>query len=305
MKHKNADSQKREILLGLSLAAGLWSGLTLLRHLAGHGQSDIFSEEKGKSKTALITGASSGIGAAFARQLAAREFNLVLVARREERLRAMAAELERKFPIHAEVLAADLSETAGIERVEKRIGEIEDLYLLINNAGFGAPGDFAETDIHDHLDMIHVHVVASVRLMHAALPCMIARGRGGVINVSSVAGLAPIPSHATYSATKGYLILFSEAVQVELKGTGVQIQALCPGFTRTEFHDKLDEEKFDRSGIPGFLWMNADDVAARSLDALSRGQVVYVPSRNYRLVAAAARIIPPPLIQLARSIYAG
>jgi short-subunit dehydrogenase len=133
---------------------------------------------------------------------------------------------------------------------------------------------------------------------------MIARRQGAVINVSSVAGFAPIPSHATYSATKAYLIFFSKALQAELKGTGVQIQALCPGFTRTEFHDKLDEAQFDRSAVPGLFWMSADDVARRSLDALVRGRVVYVPSYTYRLVSAAARAVPPPLIQLARSIYA-
>jgi short-subunit dehydrogenase len=304
MNPYHADGQKRALLLGLSLAAGLWGALTLVQRLSRRSRPSPLLELDGRTRTALITGSSSGIGAAFARRLAAQGFNLVLVARREERLRAMATELERKYSIHTEVLVADLSGTAGIERVEKRVGELEDLALLINNAGFGASGDFAETDIHDHLNMIQVHVVASARLTRAALPGMIARGRGAVINVSSVVGFAPIPGHATYSATKAYLIFFSAALHAELRGTGVQVQALCPGFTRTEFHDKLDEKKFDRTAIPGVLWMNADDVAALSLAALSGGQAVYVPSQMYRLVAAAIRFIPPPLIQLARGIYA-
>ncbi len=303
MKTNDKDSQKRAIFLGISLVAGFWGALTLKKYL---GKRDFLSlplEPDGKSRTALITGASSGIGAAFARQLAARGFDLILVARREERLRAIAAELEGKYSVNAEVMAADLAETAGIKRVEQRIGQLEDLYLLVNNAGFGAPGDFAETDLNEHLDMIQVHVIASICLTHAALPGMITRHRGAVVNVSSVAGFAPIPSHATYSATKAYLIIFSKALQAELKGTGVQVQALCPGFTRTEFHDKLDEAQFDRSAVPGPLWMSADDVARRSLDALGRGRVVFVPSYTYRLVSTAARAVPPPLIQFARSIY--
>jgi short-subunit dehydrogenase len=252
-------------------------------------------------RTALITGASSGIGAAFAHQLAAKAYRLILVARREERLRALAAELQEGYSIPAEVLVADLSDPTDIQRIERRIPELESLDLLINNAGFGVPGQFVERDLGRQLDMIHVHVVATVRLSHAALSGMIARRQGGIINVSSIAAFAPVPGSTTYSATKAYLNVFSEALQAELKGTGVRIQALCPGFTRTGFHYTPDYETSDRRPIPGPLWMSAEAVAAGSLRALDRGKVIYVPGFKNRVLAALARNVPPWLVSALRN----
>ena len=249
----------------------------------------------------MITGASSGIGAAFARQLAPQGFHLILVARRKERLAALAADLQGRYAISAEVLDAALSEPADIERVERRIAELESLDLLINNAGFGAPGSFAETDLATQLTMIDVHIVASVRLCRATLPGMITHRRGAIINVSSIAGLVPIPGSATYSSTKAYLNVFSEALQAELRGTGVKVQALCPGFTHTGFHDTPEHKGFHRSGIPEALWMSAEDVAAQSLNALGRRQVVFVPGFKNRLLAVAARNAPRSLLHLLRS----
>lgn len=238
---------------------------------------------------AFITGASSGIGAEFARQLAAQQYDLILVARREERLRALAAELGRAHSIRVEVLVADLSNLADIERVAARISELETLELLINNAGFGVPARFAEAEAAKQLAMLEVHVVASTRLSRAALPGMIARGRGSIINVSSLAAFFPMPGSVTYCSTKAYLNTFSKALQAELRGTGVQVQALCPGFTYTEFHDTPEFANFSRSTLPKLFWMKAETVVAASLAAARRGRVICIPGFGYRLIAILGR----------------
>ncbi len=238
--------------------------------------------------TALITGASSGIGTAFARALAAAGHSPLLVARREKQLRELAGELERKFSVNAEVFPADLSHPLDLERVEKKISGIQDLDILINNAGFGAPGRFAEMEVEKNLAMIQVHVIATVRLCRAALPGMIARGRGSIINVSSVAAFMASSRNATYSATKGYLNLFSEGLREDLKGTGVRVQALCPGLTHTEFHDRPGYESY-KTKIPGFLWMKAEDVVEESLESLNRGQGICIPGFKNRLIVAVMR----------------
>jgi len=301
MANDNILGLQGRLLLGLGLAVGALGGLTLLRRRTAGSRPSILGVPQGESRTALITGASSGIGAAFARQLAPQGFHLILVARREERLAALAADLQGRYAISAEVLDADLSEPADIERVERRIAELESLDLLINNAGFGAPGSFAETDLATQLTMIDVHIIASVRLCRATLPGMIARRRGAIINVSSIAGLVPIPGSATYSSTKAYLNVFSEALQAELRDTGVKVQALCPGFTHTGFHDTPEHKGFHRSGIPESLWMSAEEVAAQSLNALGRRQVIFVPGFKNRLLAIAARNAPRSLLHLLRS----
>ena len=181
--------------------------------------------------TALITGASSGIGAVFARELASQGHHLVLVARREEKLKGLADALQQEFHLNAQVFLADLSDPADVERVAKKIGECGDLEVLINNAGFGLPGKFVDVPPERNAAMIQVHVLATVRLCRAALPGMIGRGRGSIINVSSIAAFMGSGRNATYSATKAYLNVFSEALQEELKGSGVRVQTLCPGLT--------------------------------------------------------------------------
>jgi len=244
-----------------------------------------------KASTALITGASSGIGAAFARALAARRYDLVLVARRQERLVNLARALQQRFPIQAEVLVADLANLSSIEQVEKRLARIETLDVLVNNAGFGIPGPFSAIPLEQHLAMIHVHVLASVRLSHVALPGMMARGQGAIINVASIGAFMPKPEDATYCATKAYLKTFSQALQAELRGTGVQVQALCPGFTATEFHDQpVYTQRHVKARIPKALWMSADDVVAESLAALARGRVVCVPGLKNRFMITCARL---------------
>jgi short-subunit dehydrogenase len=202
-------------------------------------------------KTALITGASSGIGAAFARKLAAQQYDLVLIARRKERLTSLATELHQQFHFDVEVLVADLSCPGDIEHIEQRIGELGALDMLVNNAGFGIPGTFVENPVERYLEMIAVHVLASVHLCHATLPGMIARGQGAIINLSSIGAFLIAPRDETYCATKAYLLIFSETLQAELAGTGVRVQALCPGFTDTEFHDQQVYEQYHiKTNIP-------------------------------------------------------
>lgn len=246
-----------------------------------------------ENRMALITGASSGIGAAFARKLASLGYDLVLVARREALLIQMVADLQAQFPIHAETLAADLSNSTGIERVEQRIPELTNLQIVVNNAGFGDPGTFAENSLEQTLAVIDVHVVASTRLSRAVLPGMIARDSGTIINVSSIGAFTPRPSmELIYCATKAYLNLFSEGLQTQLdiQGANIRIQALCPGFTHTEFHDNpAYEAQHIKTRIPSWLWMSAEEVVEESLRGLRRRQVVLIPGLMNRFIVTLAR----------------
>lgn len=238
-----------------------------------------------KERVALITGASSGMGEAFARKLALQGYNLVLVARREERLSALSSELQNNHHVKVEVVVADLTRESDIERVETKIGQLENVDMLINNAGFGTMGRFAETDLEGQLEMITLYVTAPTRLIHAALPKM--EKGGSIINVASLGAFVYVPGNVTYSATKAYLVVFSEILQMELKGRGIRVQALCPGFTMTEFHGKMG---FDSSVIPKFMWMTPEDVVKESLQGLERGKVVYIPGLKNRVVVLLCRI---------------
>lgn len=268
-------------LAGGLAAAGL---IALLRRRGQKGTSDRLPLPIG---TALITGASSGIGEAYARRLAALGYDLILVARREAKLAALAADLRERHGVTAAVLAADLSQTADVTRVAERIGQTNDLVLLINNAGFGTRGYFADVALDRHLEMIDVHVVASVRLTHAALPGMMTRGAGAIINVSSIAAFFAAPGGATYGATKIYLNTFSEAVALETREAGLKVQALCPGFTYSEFHDTPEYDNFDRSELPDKMWMTSEAVVDESLAALWGDRVVVIPGGQNRALVAA------------------
>jgi uncharacterized protein len=255
--------------------------------------------EQGQGKTALVTGASSGIGAAFARRLAADGYDLILVARREERLAALASELGRRYGVAAQPLAADLTEPTCLEEVEKCVASRVPLDLLVNSAGFGARGDFVQVDLDRQIEMIQLHVLASVRLTRAVLPGMLERNRGGIINVTSLTAFIPLPGDATYSATKAYLVSFSQALHEELRGTGVGVQALCPGFTRTEFHSVEQLPESDLARIPAMFWSHADEVVRASLQAIAGGSAVCVPGWRNRMIVALARTgVLRPLLRL-------
>ena len=244
--------------------------------------------------TALVTGATAGIGAAFARQLAARGYDLVLTARDLGRLEALAAELRAKHGIETQALAADLSGDDGVERVAGRIAALSDLTLLVNNAGFGTTGPLATAPPDVQERMVRLHVLAPMRLTRAALPGMLARRAGAVVNVSSVASFIYGAGSVNYCATKAYLTTFSEGLGAELAGTGVQVQALCPGFTRTEFHQRIGPAAGDH---PGWMWLTADTVVRASLAQLDRrGPVICVPGLRYKLLVALVRHLPRRLI---------
>lgn len=231
-------------------------------------------------RSALITGASAGLGAEYARQLAAAGTGLILVARRLERLEELAREFRAKHGVAVEVLQSDLSTADGIERVEALIARTETLDLLINNAGFSRGTSFVERDNAAHRSMVEVHITATVRLTKAALPGMISRKRGAVINVASIAAFAPF-SGPMYSGTKSFLVMFSENLQSELLGTDVVVQALCPGLTHTEFHAAAG---INTSGMPAIIWMTAEDVVRISLKKLGR-RVVCIPGGINRVFA--------------------
>jgi short-subunit dehydrogenase len=239
-------------------------------------------------RTALITGASAGMGAEFARQLAAAGTNLILVARRKEKLDALAAELTERQGVVVEVLQADLASPDGIEVVRGRIASADALDLLINNAGFGGAGPFSKSDVGYDLGMVHVQIDAAVTLSRAALDGMVSRGRGAIINVASVAAFSAV-SGPMYGGCKAFLVKFSEGLQYELEDKGVRIQALCPGMTHTEFHDVI---KMDKSTVPAFMWMSATDVVRISLRTLGRRKVVCIPGLKNRLVSAPMRCAP-------------
>jgi short-subunit dehydrogenase len=239
------------------------------------------------SQVALITGASSGIGAEYARQAAVRGYDLLLVARRKERLDALTGEILKRYPERSvNSFIADLTLSLELESLASYINGIHDLALLVNNAGFGTVGKFADIDAQRQIDMIHVHILASVRLIHSALPGMMKRGKGNIINVSSVGSFFPLPGNVNYCATKTYLNTFSEALHYELKGTGVRVQALCPGFTHTEFHESL---KQDISSLPRFMWMPVDKIVRTSLEEMERGHVIVAPGLVNKLLVCFGR----------------
>ncbi len=275
---------------------GLGTGALALGMAAGHYRAQKARQSWQAScavagrKKALITGASSGIGAEFARQLSALHYDLILVARRHERLERLAAQLSEANGVQVEWLPADLTQYADVERVCEHITKLSHLQLLVNNAGFGLEGRFAQSDLQRQVDMIELHVLASVRLMRAALPGMIERRFGGIINVSSLAALVALPMHASYSATKSYLHVFSMALHAELRSTGVRVQALCPGFTESEMHGPADNSR--RNDLPSFLFLPASQVVRESLNALEADRGLCIPGTFYKFAGQVVRIGP-------------
>ena len=241
----------------------------------------------------MVTGASSGIGAAFARRLARDGFELILVARRRNLLEQLARELGG-----AETLVADLTLEEDLARVEARIASATELELVVNNAGFGSKGLFWETPLEGQDRMHRLHVMATMRLTRAALAAMVPRGSGAVIQVSSVAGFGPSPGSVSYCSTKAWMNTFTEGLDLELRGAGspVRVQSLCPGYTVTGFHEVVG---MSREGIPSWLWMRAEDVVDESLRGLERGKLFVVPGAVYKLVVTLEKLAPRWLRSLA------
>jgi short-subunit dehydrogenase len=250
---------------------------------------------------AAITGASAGIGTVFARKLAEQGYDLVLIARRGDRLEQLAAELERVHRVHVGVCIADLSVAAEMDRVAARLAAEPRLDLLVNNAGFGVKGLFYEAPLDEQLKMHRLHIGAILRLTHAALAPMVARGRGAIVNVASVAGFTRSPGSVSYCATKAWVNAFTEGVYLDLKSarSPVVAQALCPGFTYSEFHDVAG---VNRASIPKSLWMTAEDVVDASLAGLRRRKLFVVPGWRYKLIVALVNRIP---VRLRLALEAG
>ncbi|WP_300676150.1 SDR family oxidoreductase [Nocardioides sp.] len=252
--------------------------------------------------TALITGATAGIGLTFATQLAARGDDLVLVARDPERLRATADRLETTYGVSVEILSADLSDRDQLALVEERVASTEHpIDLLVNNAGFGLKKRFGANTADEETQMLEVLVVAVLRLSHAALGAMRQRylssgERGGIINVSSVAGFLP---RGTYSAAKAWVNSFSEWAATEYKTEGVHVMALCPGFTKTEFHERMG---VGRDSAPEFMWLDVDDLVAEALRDFDRQRVFSIPSLRYKAVVGVTKLIPKPVLQRFQSL---
>jgi uncharacterized protein len=247
--------------------------------------------------TALVTGATAGIGRAFAHQLAGRGHDLVLVARDEERLAAEAESLRSTYGVSVEVLAADLTDRAQLGRVEARVADHgRPVDLLVNNAGFGLKGRFVDHDVETEQAMLDVLVVAVMRLSHAALRAMTARGHGGIINVSSVAAFLP---RGTYGAAKAWVNSFSEWAAQEYRDRGVTVTALCPGFTRTEFHARMGVR---RGSAPDFLWLDVDELVATALADHAKGRVYSIPSLPYKAIAGVTRLVPSRVLQRFQSL---
>lgn len=226
---------------------------------------------------ALITGASSGIGASYARSLSAQGFKTILVARRKERLEVLAEKLEQESSNQATVLVADLSKLEEIKTVSEKIKGLNELNVLVNSAGFGDSGYFENLPLDAINDMMFVHNFAPVHFCRAALPSMIKRNRGVIINVSSMAAFTLRPQSVMYGSTKSFLNKFSEVLQIELHDTNVKVQALCPGYTRTDLFKGKYLKGFDQSSIPEKSWMSADEVVELSLSAVQSEDVVFIP----------------------------
>jgi short-subunit dehydrogenase len=236
----------------------------------------------------LVTGASTGIGRAFAQRLGRDQYDLVLVARDTERLEALAKELAEMHGAEAEVLPADLTDPSDLARVEERLRS-DPPDLLVNNAGFGTVGRFSELDLDGEEREIRLNVLAVVRLTRAVLPALVERGRGAVVNVSSLAGEGAAPYNATYGATKAFVTSFTESVAEEVRDSGVRLQALLPGFTRTEFQQRAG---IDEGLIPGFAWMTAEAVVDASLEGLEKGDVICVPGFGNRALSTLRKLAP-------------
>ncbi|WP_427920488.1 SDR family NAD(P)-dependent oxidoreductase [Streptomyces sp. cg40] len=241
--------------------------------------------------TALITGSTAGIGAAFARRLAADGHNLVLVARNTERLGEQATELHDRHGIEAEVLTADLATDEGIENVAARLADRKNpVDLLVNNAGFGNKGRYLDVPMADELRMLKVHCEAVLRLTGAATEGMRERGRGGVVNVASVAAFVP---RGTYGASKAWVVQFTQGAAKDLAGTGVRLMALAPGFVRTEFHERAG---MGTDNIPNWMWLDADKLVAAALADLARGKSLSIPDPRYKALMGLVKVTPQSVL---------
>ena len=242
--------------------------------------------------TALITGATAGIGASYANLLAKEGFDLILVARDLPRLNKVAKELNKRFGVKTQCIKADLTKPSQLAKVEKRVADLKKpIDVLVNNAGFGIKDSFTASNLDKEQELLDVLVTAPMRLTHAVLPVMVKRDTGIIVNVSSVASFI---AGGTYSAAKSYLTVFSESLHTELRGTNVKISALCPGFTRTEFHAR---GRMKMTALPKFMWLNSDELVSKSWKYAKANRVICIPGWQYKILSAIARNAPRPIVR--------
>ena len=247
----------------------------------------------------LITGASAGIGAAFARVYAAHGYDVALTARRTGRLEALAGDIRAQFGVEALVFTADLAAPGAVDALIAEIAKTgRTVDALVNNAGYGLPGTYARTSWSDQQAFLQVLVVAVCELTHKLLPGMVERGFGRVINVASLAGLTPgMPSHTLYGAAKAFVVKFSQSLHLETLDTGVHVTALCPGLTRSEFHD-VNGVRAQMDGIPGFMWLDAETVAEAGYAAAEANRPVCITGWPNRVIAALCKLLPESLLMI-------
>lgn len=249
-----------------------------------------------QNQTAAITGASGGIGTRFCWHLAEHGYDLLLIDRDQRALDELAAELTDEFDVEVDTFCADLVNDDDVKQLVQTLESLPDVSLLVNNAGFGQSKFFVDIEVQNHLDMVNLHVHTPVRLCHAVLPGMLARDRGAIINVSSLSAWTPCAGIVQYSATKQYLVTFSEAIKEELKGTSVTIQALCPGFVKTDFFEAEMMAAFETQRVPKWLWVTPDEVVRCSLAKLDK--VIVIPGLACRVLGRLMRMpVAQPIVR--------
>lgn len=255
-------------------------------------------------KTACITGATSGIGAAFAKRFAKQGYDLIITGRRKEKIESLSNTLSKENNINVEVIIAELSDAKQLDLLTDKIKKMTNLEILVNNAGFAKENFFHEEDFSTHELMLKVHDLALIKLCHAVLPNMVSKGKGIIINVSSLLAFTPSPTNAMYSASKAFVKLFTESIYLELQGTGVKVQALCPGFTRTDFHEKMGFDKNTFYKDKGMMKaMTPEEVVGISLQYLEKDKVLCVPGGNNKLSRFLLKVLPQAVIyKIASSI---
>jgi len=247
-----------------------------------------------KNRIALITGASCGIGKAFARHFAGAGFDLILTGRRKEKLEGVAEELALQFGIGVQIIIAELSDEKDVCKILNVIEDHDNIHILVNNAGYGMGKDFGDCDISCHLQMLQVHVVASLRLVYAVMPQMAGRREGSIINISSLSAFMPAPGSTVYSATKLFMKSFTESLHMEVKDKGIRMLCLCPGFTRTGFHERLANGNATKNN--GLIyWMDPEKVVSQCIKSLEKGKIVYIPGFTNRMLVGISSVIPDHL----------
>ena len=246
-------------------------------------------------KTAIITGATSGIGASFAKILASKGYNLIITGRRKEKIQNLANELSKKYDIKIEVIIAELSNENDIKNFINQISKIKNIDILINNAGYSIYKNYSDTTISEIEKIVSVQILTVIKTISAVLPKMIHQGSGDIINVSSMGAILPIKKDSVYCGTKSFLNTFSESLYMEVRDKGIKVQALCPGLTRTDFHGKLNMNSNERNNLEKFKLMSPDYVADYSLKCLTKNKVICIPGSRKRIIAKLVSLLPKSL----------